>query len=73
MSERKVRKSLNKQVSQPSGPNGTKAPRELGLAKALEEVAKSLPTKYSVDDWAIERLILAYKNAHSQKTEGTRN
>jgi hypothetical protein len=71
MSECKARKSSNKQVSKQSSPNGTIARPDQGLAKALEEVAKSLPKKFIVDDWAIERLVQDYKNARGQKRKGT--
>jgi hypothetical protein len=66
-----VRKSLNKQVSQPSDPNGTKASRELGLANSLKEVTKSLPEDFSIDQQAIGRLVQDYKKARREKREGT--
>jgi hypothetical protein len=71
MSERYARKSSNKQVSLKSGPNGIKAPCELGLAKALETVAKSLPKDVSIYDQAVERLVQDYKKARREKGEGT--
>jgi hypothetical protein len=71
MSERYARKSSNKQVSKPSSSNGTNVPRDLGLAKALKEVAKSLPKDVSIYDQAIERLVQDYKKARREKREGT--
>jgi hypothetical protein len=71
MSDRYTRKSANNQTSKPSRTNGTSVPRELGLAKALEEVAKSLPKDFGIDDWAIERLVQDYKNARNEKRKGT--
>jgi hypothetical protein len=40
------------------------------LAKALREVAQSLPQKFVVSDWAIERLVRDYKDARRQKSSG---
>jgi hypothetical protein len=50
--------------------NGTNAPRNPELAKALDDVAKSLPEKFIVDDRAIERLVVDYKTARSEKRKG---
>jgi hypothetical protein len=71
MSERNGRKSSNKQVSRQSSPNVTIARPDPELAKALQEVAQSLPKKFIVDDWAIERLVQGYKNARSENRQGT--
>jgi hypothetical protein len=71
MRERYARKSSNKQVSKPSSSNGTNVPRDLGLAKALKEVAKSLPKNFSIDHQAIERRVQDYKKARREKREGT--
>lgn len=73
MSERNGRKSSNKQVSRQSSPNVTIARPDPELAKALQEVAQSLPKKFIVDDWAIESLVQDYKNARSENRQGRRN
>jgi hypothetical protein len=71
MSERMGRTSSNQLVLKPSSPNGTVARPDPELAKALEEVAKSLPKKFIVDDRAIAQLIIDYKNARSANRKGT--
>jgi hypothetical protein len=70
MSERKRHKSSVKEVPNPSNSNGIIAQPDPELAKALEEVAQSLPQRFFVDDWAIERLVRDYKGARRQKRSG---
>jgi hypothetical protein len=70
MIERNGRKSSNKQVSKPSSPIGTIARPDPELAKALQEVAQSLPKKFVVDDLTIERLVRDYEDARRQKGSG---
>jgi hypothetical protein len=71
MSDRYTRISSGNQVSKPTRPNGTSVPRAVGLAKALAEVAKSLPKNFCIDDRAIECLVQDYKNARSRRGKGT--
>jgi hypothetical protein len=55
----------------PSSPNGTIARPDPELANSLQEVAKSLPKKFFVDERAIGRLVVDYKTARSEKRTGT--
>jgi len=71
MSERTGHNSSNKLVPKRSSSNGAIARPDPELARALEEVAKSLPKNFSIDDRAIERLVQDYKNARHQKRKGT--
>jgi hypothetical protein len=63
MSDRKGRKSVNTRAA-----DGTIARPDLELAKALEEVAQSLPNKFFIDEVTIEHLVRNYEKAWRQKS-----
>lgn len=71
MSERKGRKSSNKQMPKPSSLDGAIDRPDPELAKALQEIAQSLPQRFVVGDWAIERLVRDYEDARRAKRKGT--
>jgi hypothetical protein len=71
MSERYAQKASSKHGSKPSSPNGSNVQHDLGLTRALKEVAKSLPKDVSIYDQAIERLVQNYKKARGEKRKGT--